>query len=107
VKFAMFAAFFLSTLGTYVAFPQARALAFLLAIPAVAAGAYWYGARFPGFVPGMVSAKTMYPGVPGFFVGRALPIDFICAGIPGAILGYYGGFRWTLHSEDGAKEIQS
>ena len=41
-----------------------------------------------------------YPGEASSFAMRALPIDYVAAGVPGAILGYYGGFRWALHSQE-------
>jgi hypothetical protein len=31
---------------------------------------------------------------------RALPIDYVTAGVPGAILGLYWGFAWALGSEE-------
>jgi hypothetical protein len=60
----------------------------MLAVPLTAACGYLYGMNMQG----------LYPGEPGFFMARALPIDYISAGIPGAILGYYAGFRWSLHT---------
>ena len=88
VFFACFTAFFLSTLNSYLAFSRVPFAAFILTVPLVAAAGYLYG----------MNALPEYPGHPGFFMARALPIDYVAAGIPGAILGYYGGFRWSLHS---------
>jgi hypothetical protein len=88
VLFACFAAFFLTTINSYLAFPRVPFVAFMLAVPLTAAVGYLYGRHAIG----------LYPGDPGFFMARALPIDYISAGIPGAILGYYAGFRWSLHT---------
>jgi hypothetical protein len=38
-----------------------------------------------------------FPGHVGFPPARCLPIDYVAAGIPGAILGYYSGVRWQIH----------
>jgi hypothetical protein len=90
VLMACFAAFFFSTLLAYLAFPRVPIAAFLLAVPLTAATAYLYG----------MHAGARYPGHISFFALRALPIDYFTAGIPGAIFGYYAGFRWALHSAD-------
>jgi hypothetical protein len=88
VLFGCFAAFFLSTLLTYYAFPRVAALALFLAVPVTGAVGY------------MLSANHLpkYPGHAGLVFGNALPIDYICAGIPGAIFGYYLALHWDLHS---------
>jgi hypothetical protein len=39
-----------------------------------------------------------FPGHIGFPPARCLPMDYVAAGIPGAILGYYSGLRWRIHS---------
>jgi len=90
VFFACYVAFFVSTLLAYVAFPRVPALAFFLAVPLTAAAGYFAGRNDTG----------IFPGYGGLFITRALPIDFIAAGIPGAILGYYAALRWSLHSDD-------
>lgn len=90
VLVACFVSFLVSTTLAYLAFPRVPILALLLTVPLTAAIGYWYGA---GRVPS-------YPGHAGFFAMRALPIDYITAGIPGAILGYYGAYRWSLHSTE-------
>lgn len=90
VMFACMAAFFIATLAAYMAFPGVPALAFILAVPLTAAVGYWYGRNDLG----------LSPGQGGFFINRALPIHFITTGIPGAILGYYWGFSWALHTEE-------
>ena len=90
VLMACFAAFFISTLLVYLAFPRVPIPAYLLTVPLTAAAAYLYG----------MHADARYPGHLSFFALRALPIDYFTAGIPGAIFGYYAGFRWALHSAD-------
>jgi hypothetical protein len=90
VLMACFAAFFFSTLLAYLVFPRVAILAFLLAVPLTAAAAYLYG----------MHAAARYPGHISFFALRALPIDYFTAGVPGAIFGYYAGFRWALHSAE-------
>ncbi len=95
VFFACYLTFFLSTLLTYVAFPRVPAVVFFLTVPATAAVAYFLGRHDMG----------TYPGYGGAFVTRALPIDFIATGIPGAILGYYAGIQWSLHSDDSTPDL--
>jgi hypothetical protein len=90
VLMACFVSFFVSTLLAYLAFPRVPILALLLTVPLTAAIGYLYGMGRP----------PLYPGHPGFYTMRALPIDYITAGIPGAILGYYGAFHWSLHSPE-------
>jgi hypothetical protein len=88
VIFGCFAAFFVSTHLVYYAFPNVPIFVLLLSIPLTAAIGY------------LLSANQMppYPSLPGLYFGRALPIDYIGAGIPGAILGFYLAFQWDLHS---------
>lgn len=93
---ACFVSFLASTFLTGLAFPNVPALTLFLAVPATAAAGYLYAAGFPGMSPG-------YPGHPGNFFPRALPIDFIAAGVPGAISGYYFAFHLTLHSAESEK----
>jgi hypothetical protein len=91
VFFACFIAFFLSTGNAYLAFPRASVLAFSLAAPLTAAVGYYLGGLHPAFI---------YPGQGGYFISRALPVDFIVAGVPGVILGYYAAHRWSLTSHE-------
>jgi hypothetical protein len=88
VFMACFVAFLVSTICSYLAFPQTRLVALLLAVPLTAGVGYLYGG-------GMISS---YPGHAGFFAMRALPIDYLAAGAPGAVLGYYWAMQWSLHS---------
>jgi hypothetical protein len=90
VLVACFVSFFLSTMMAYLAFPRVPILALLLTVPLTAAIGYAYA----------INRLPAYPGHAGFFTMRALPIDYITAGIPGAILGYYAAFRWSLHSPE-------
>jgi hypothetical protein len=90
VLMACLAAFFLSTLLAYLVFPRVPIVALLLTVPLTAAAAYIYGSH----------AAASYPGHISFFALRALPIDYVTAGVPGAVFGYYAGFRWALHSAE-------
>jgi hypothetical protein len=95
VFFACFVAFFGSTAVAFLAFPRVPALAFFLAVPLTAAVGYLLGRHDMGF----------YPGYGGSFFTRALPIDFIAMGVPGAILGYYTAIQWSLHSDDSTPDL--
>ena len=91
---ACFIAFFFSPTGNaYLAFPRASVLAFKPSPPPLT--------RRRRLLPRQAAHPTLiYPGQGGYFLSRALPIDFIVAGIPGAILGYYAAFRWSLTSHE-------
>jgi len=86
--FGCFAAFFVSTLLVYYAFPRVPAAALFLSVPAAAAAGYWLTAGY----------AIVYPGHAGLYFGNALPIDYMSAGVPGAIFGYYLALHWDLHS---------
>jgi len=88
VLFGCFAAFFISTLLAYFAFPRVPAVTFFLSVPIAAAVGYWLTACHP----------IAYPGHAGLYLGNALPIDYISTGIPGAIFGYYMALHWNLQS---------
>lgn len=92
---AIFVSFFVSTVCSYLVFPRVSALVQFAAVPVVAAVGYLYAAHFPG-----ISGLQAYPGHPGVFFPRALPIDYFAAGIPGAISGFYTGFHWSLQSHE-------
>jgi hypothetical protein len=97
VLLACFAAFYIAGILTYVLFPKAPVLAFVAAVPLTAAVGCFYAASqsdWPLGKPGF------FPGQAHFFMNRALPIDYITAGIPGVLLGYYHGFWWSLHSHE-------
>jgi hypothetical protein len=89
VLIGLFASFTISTVISYLMFSQAPLHAFLLALPVAAGVGYYWGS----------TVVPAYPGHVGFFMMRALPIDYFTAGMAGAIIGYYGGFRWLLNME--------
>jgi hypothetical protein len=88
VIFACFISFLLAAHLVYYAFPNVPSLVLFLAVPATGAIGYLLTANY----------LPKYPGHPGLFFARALPIDYIAAGIPGAILGFYMAYHWDLHS---------
>jgi hypothetical protein len=83
--------------------PNADSLAFWLAVPATAAVGYLMSTQNVAIVNGHLEvdgkmALLVYPGQAVSAFGRALPIDYIAGGVPGAILGYYTAVRMHLHS---------
>jgi hypothetical protein len=92
VLMACFVSFYVSTFAVYLAFPRVPMLALLMVVPLTAAVAYLYGIH--------VMPAHPAPGHVPFFAMRALPIDYAAAGIPGAIFGFYGGFRWAMSSHE-------
>ena len=88
VLMACFVAFLISTLCTYAAFPTVPFWSLILAVPLTGAVAFLVGRN----------AVPVYPGHAPFFAMRALPIDYMTAGVPGAILGLYWGLAWSLGS---------
>jgi hypothetical protein len=88
VLMACFVAFIISTICAYAAFPTVPFWSLILAVPLTGAVAFLVGRNA---VPG-------YPGHAPFFAMRALPIDYLTAGVPGAILGLYYGLSWSLGS---------
>jgi len=88
VLMACFAAFIISTICAYAAFPTVPFWALILAVPLTGAVAFLVGRN----------AVPVYPGHAPFFAMRALPIDYLTAGVPGAILGLYYGLSWSLGS---------
>jgi hypothetical protein len=97
VLVACFAAFYGGAALTYLLFPKAPVLAFVAAVPLTAAAGCFYAASQPDWPLGK---PGFFPGQAHFFMMRALPLDYIAAGIPGALLGYYHGFWWSLHSHE-------
>jgi hypothetical protein len=95
---ACFFSFLASTFLTAITLPNVSALVLFLSVPATAAAGYLLASGYPG-----LAAPGGYPGHPGLFFPRALPIDFFAAGIPGAITGYYLGFHVNLQSPDAEK----
>jgi hypothetical protein len=90
VLMACFVSFFLATLCAYAAFPTVPFWSLILSVPLTAAVAFLIGRN----------AVPPFPGHAPFFALRALPIDYLTAGVPGAILGLYWGFAWALGSEE-------
>jgi hypothetical protein len=89
VLIGLFVSFTVSTLVSYLLFSQAPLHAFLLALPVAAGVGYYWGSTLP----------PVFPGQATFFMMRALPVDYFTAGMAGAIIGYYLGFRWLLNME--------
>lgn len=88
VLLACFEAFLISTLCAYFAFPTVPFWAIILAVPLTGAAGYVLGRN----------GVPLYPGQAPYFAMRALPIDYLTVGVPGAILGYYWGFGVSLSS---------
>jgi hypothetical protein len=89
VLFACFISFFLSTLCAYAAFPTVPFWSLILTVPLTGAVAFLIGRNY----------LPPFPGHAPYFAMRALPIDYLTAGVPGAILGLYWGFAWALGTE--------
>ncbi len=87
VLFAAFLSFGLAALLANVLFPDSSNWPVWLAVPAAAAIGYL---RAP--------TTLAYPGHAASAMSSALPIDYLAAGIPGAILGYYTALRLRFHS---------
>jgi hypothetical protein len=83
VLLACYFSFYLASIFGCLAFPKAPIISSLLTVPLVA---------LAGYVLGMHMTPP-YPGHASFFAIRALPIDYIVAGSPGAILGFYSAFQ--------------
>jgi hypothetical protein len=99
VLMACLVAFGVATASAYLAFPRVPLLALLLVVPLTAAAGYLYAARL-GIPAAAGGPAGGFPGQAGFFMMRALPIDYVVAGVPGAIWGYYWAFRWSLTSHE-------
>jgi hypothetical protein len=95
---ACFFGFLASTFITAITFPNVSAMMLFLSVPLAAAAGYLYASGQPGLI-----SPSGYPGHPGNFFPRALPIDFFAAGMPGAISGYYFAFHVTLNGGDSEK----
>ena len=89
----LFAAFVAGMAGALVAgkpFPRASVWPVCLAVPLAAGVGYLWVAQGG-------SGVVAYPGFARLPLGRALPIDVIALGIPGAILGAHTAIRMHLH----------
>jgi hypothetical protein len=94
VLMACFVSFFLSTLCAYAAFPTVPFWSLILAVPLTGAVGYLISRNYVPTFPG--HAPDHSPGL----VMRALPIDYLTVGVPGAILGLYWGLAWALGTEE-------
>ncbi len=67
--------------------------------PRTAPGPIWAGVPLTALIGFVMAGHSTfaYPGHIGLALARGLPIDYISAGIPGAVLGYYTGLRWQIH----------
>ena len=97
-----FISFTVGALAARLLSPHADPLAYLLAVPATAIAAYLLANSGVSIVSGqmMLDGKAvagLFPGQAVSPAGRALPIDYIAGGVPGAILGYYSALRMHLH----------
>ncbi len=95
VLMACFVGFFGSTVLAYLLVPRVPMLPLLLVVPLTASVGYLITAKLTAD-----HAGALVPGHAALFIARALPITYMGAGVPGAILGYYAAFRWSLHSAE-------
>ena len=99
-----FLSFGLAALGARLLSPNADPLAYWLAVPATALAGYLMVnsnisiANGQMIVDGKAAAFGYFPGQCPAALGRALPIDYIAGGVPGAILGFYTAVRMHFHS---------
>jgi hypothetical protein len=49
------------------------------------------------FAFALASSDPRYPGQVMLAPARALPMDYLAAGIPGAVFGYYSSLKWQIH----------
>jgi hypothetical protein len=90
VVMACFVSFLVSTICAYAAFPTVPFWALILAVPLTGAAGYLLGRN----------GVALFPGHAPFYTMRALPIDYLTAGVPGAILGLYWSLNWSLNSDE-------
>ena len=87
VLFACFVSFGIAAFAAQQIFPRTATWAIWAGVPLTA---------LIGFAMAGHSAFP-YPGHVGLALSRGLPMDYVAAGIPGAVLGYYTGLRWQIH----------
>jgi hypothetical protein len=81
----LFAAFLVFVIAGFVAgnvFAQSNVWPIILCVPLTMAIGYW-----------RATGKLDYPGFSATGMGRALPVDYVVAGVPGALVGYYASLR--------------
>lgn|GEM_PF-3863622 len=91
VLFACLASFFIAGLAARYFAPHADTWPVIFSVPAVAAFGY-LSAR-----SGTNTGELVFPGHAYSTLARALPIDYLSAGVPGAILGYALAMKLQLH----------
>jgi len=87
VLFACLASFAGAAFAAHQAFPRAHTLAIWVGVPLTALVGFALAGRW----------AFAYPGHVGLPLARALPSDYMAAGLPGAVLGYYSSLRMKIH----------
>ena len=91
VIFACFISFAISGLVVGVFLPRASMLMIWLAVPLTAAVGYLLASHGTPALPGEVPEFST--GGAAIFWGRAAPVFYVAAGLPGAIIGFYAALR--------------
>lgn len=66
--------------------------------PKTPAWAVWMAAPLAGAAIFLIAnADPRFPGHVLLAPARALPLDYLSAGVPGAIVGYYSSLKWQIH----------
>ncbi len=86
VLFSCFVAFAIAAFFAAMFTPAATALWIWLAVPATAIVGYM-----------LTGNQDVYPGHVPFPLARAMPLDYVSAGLAGAIIGYYTAVKLELH----------
>ena len=87
--FAGFVAGMLGAMAAVNVFPRAKIVVTCLAVPLAAGLGYWW-IVYNG-------VEMIYPGYSSLALGRAMPIDVIAMGVPGAIMGAHTFVRTRIH----------
>ncbi len=107
VIFACFVAFFLSGVTVGLFLPKTAALVLWFSVPLTAAIGYLLAGHGVPALPGQVPEFTR--GGIAIFWGRAEPIFYIGAGLPGMIAGFYaalrGNFRQKMEAEAAERNV--
>ena len=96
VLFGCFASFALAAMAANGTFPRSRVAAIYLAVPAAALLGYYRAAST--YMPPSPIVPGVYPGHAAVNMARALPIDYIVAGVPGAIAGVHMTISLRIHN---------